>query len=124
MSLIQFVDLADSTRIGKPGLEIYKDISHVDKGITTLAVVIGALRAKAAGKNKFVPYRDSNVTRLLKNSLGGSCHNYMLCCIGPSFNNYDETLSTLRFADRVRGISNNAVTSGKGVEEYEKTEKK
>jgi len=53
---------------------------------------------------------------LLKNSLEGNCHTYLLCCIAPSFDNYFETLSTLRFGDRARAISNNPVIIDKGVE--------
>ena len=89
----------------------------IGKNLSSVGNVIHAIREKAAGKTKFVPYRDSNVTRVLQNALGGNCHTYLLCTITPGINSYDETLSTLRFGDRARKIFNNPIINEKSVEE-------
>lgn len=61
--------------------------------ITTLAEIEGG------NKNKKVPYRDSALTKLLANALGGNSKTIMICAISPAFDNYEESLSTLRYAD-------------------------
>ena len=61
------------------------------------------------GANKIVPYRDSNLTRILQNSLGGNSKTIMICAISPSASNYEESLGTLRYADRAKKIMNKAV---------------
>lgn len=65
---------------------------------------ISVLAEKAQGKAKgsIVPYRDSNLTRILQNALGGNSKTIMICAISPASMNYDETLSTLRYADRAK----------------------
>ena len=55
-----------------------------------------------------VPYRSSCLTRILQNSLGGNSKTIMICAVSPAFDNYEETLSTLRYADQVKKIKNNA----------------
>jgi len=79
--------------------------------LTTLGVVISVLAEKAGGKSagKIVPYRDSNLTRMLQNSLGGNAKTIMICALSPAGTNYEETLSTLRYADRAKKIVNKAV---------------
>jgi len=69
------------------------------------------LADKAAGKKKgeVVPFRDSSLTRILQNALGGNSKTIMICAISPAFLNYEETLSTLRYADSAKKIKNNAV---------------
>ena len=69
------------------------------------------LAEKSSGKaaNKIVPYRDSNLTRILQNSLGGNSKTIMICAISPSASNYEESLSTLRYADRAKKIVNKAI---------------
>uniref|UniRef100_A0A183EWL1 Kinesin motor domain-containing protein n=1 Tax=Gongylonema pulchrum TaxID=637853 RepID=A0A183EWL1_9BILA len=71
--------------------------------LSALGNVISAL---VDGKSKHIPYRDSKLTRLLQDSLGGNMKTIMLACISPSDNNYDETLSTLRYANRAKNIKN------------------
>jgi hypothetical protein len=72
--------------------------------------VISALAEKAMGKsNKVVPYRDSQLTRILQNALGGNSKTLMICAISPSDDNFEETLSTLRYADQAKKIKCNAV---------------
>ena len=72
---------------------------------------ISILAEKAVGKAKgqVVPYRDSNLTRILQNALGGNSKTIMICAISPSALNYEESMSTLRYADRAKKIQNKAV---------------
>ena len=63
------------------------------------------------GKNIVVPYRDSSLTRILQNALGGNSKTLMICAISPATDNYEETLSTLRYADQAKKIKNNAVVN-------------
>nr|XP_029503473.1 kinesin-like protein KIF13B [Oncorhynchus nerka] len=81
--------------------------------LSTLGLVISALADQGAGKNKtkFVPYRDSVLTWLLKDSLGGNSRTAMVATVSPAGDNYDETLSTLRYADRAKSIVNHAVVN-------------
>jgi len=60
-------------------------------------------------KNIIVPYRDSALTRILQNALGGNSKTLMICAISPATDNYEETLSTLRYADQAKKIKNNAI---------------
>lgn len=62
-----------------------------------------------ASKNVIVPYRESKLTRILENALGGNSKTIMICAISPALSNYEETLSTLRYADRAKQIKNKAV---------------
>jgi len=76
-----------------------------------LGNVISALADKAMGKGKgqVVPFRDSKLTQMLKNALGGNSKTIMICALSPASSNYEETLSTLRYADRAKKIKNKAV---------------
>ena len=78
-----------------------------------MGIVISSLADKAMGKSKgiVVPYRDSVLTRILQNALGGNSKTLMICALSPATNNYDETLSTLRYADQAKKIKNNAVVN-------------
>ena len=71
--------------------------------------VISILAENADGANKFVPYRNSSLTRILQNALGGNSQTVMICAISPASDNYEETLSTLRYADQAKKIQNKAV---------------
>lgn len=66
--------------------------------------VISILAENAEGANKFVPYRNSSLTRILQNALGGNSQTIMICAISPAEDNYEETLSTLRYADQAKKI--------------------
>ena len=76
-----------------------------------LGQCISVLAEKASGKKKdsVVPYRNSTLTRILQNALGGNSKTIMICAISPAFLNYEETLSTLRYADNAKKIQNKAV---------------
>ncbi|KGL88311.1 Kinesin-like KIF13B, partial [Charadrius vociferus] len=112
---LSLVDLAGSERATKTGAagDRLKEGSNINKSLTTLGLVISALADQAAGKNKnkFVPYRDSVLTWLLKDSLGGNSKTAMVATVSPAADNYDETLSTLRYADRAKNIVNHAVVN-------------
>ncbi|KAL7987188.1 hypothetical protein Chor_006107 [Crotalus horridus] len=97
----------------KAFLKITDSQPHHERSLTTLGLVISALADQAAGKNKnkFVPYRDSVLTWLLKDSLGGNSKTAMVATVSPAADNYDETLSTLRYADRAKNIVNHAVVN-------------
>lgn len=113
---ISLVDLAGSERAIKTGTvgDRLKEGSNINKSLTTLGLVISKLADQSSGKNrndKFVPYRDSVLTWLLKDNLGGNSKTVMLATISPSADNYEETLSTLRYADRAKRIVNHAVVN-------------
>jgi len=113
VSKMSLVDLAGSERAVKTGAvgERLKEGSNINKSLTTLGLVISKLADQASGKTKeqFVPYRDSVLTWLLKDNLGGNSKTVMVATISPAADNYEETLSTLRYADRAKRIVNHAV---------------
>ncbi|XP_078585444.1 kinesin-like protein KIF13A isoform X8 [Branchiostoma floridae x Branchiostoma japonicum] len=114
VSKVSLVDLAGSERAAKTGAagERLKEGSNINKSLSTLGLVISTLADQSAGKghkNKFVPYRDSVLTWLLKDNLGGNSKTAMIATISPALDNYEETLSTLRYADRAKRIVNHAV---------------
>jgi hypothetical protein len=107
VSRIRLVDLAGSERAdvsGTTGARL-REGSNINKSLTTLGRVIESL----VGGNSVVPYRDSVLTYLLKESLGGNSKTAMIACISPA--NYDETLSTLRYADSAKRITTRAVAN-------------
>lgn len=81
----------------------FKEAISINQSLTSLGNVISAL---VDGKSSHVPYRDSKLTRLLQDSLGGNTKTVMIANIGPADYNYDETLSTLRYASRAKNIQN------------------
>ncbi|XP_027230346.2 chromosome-associated kinesin KIF4-like isoform X2 [Penaeus vannamei] len=103
------VDLAGSERAKKTGAtgERFKEGVNINKGLLALGNVISALCED--GNRGHVPYRDSKLTRLLQDSLGGNSHTVMLACVSPADSNMEETLSTLRYADRARKIKNKPI---------------
>ncbi|XP_066936816.1 osmotic avoidance abnormal protein 3-like isoform X1 [Clytia hemisphaerica] len=102
---LNLVDLAGSERQAKTGAEgsRLKEATKINLSLSALGNVISAL---VDGKSKHIPYRDSKLTRLLQDSLGGNTKTLMVACISPADNNYDETLSTLRYANRAKNIKN------------------
>ena len=72
---------------------------------------LAAEKSKSKAKQKFVPYRDSTLTWLLKDSLGGNSKTIMIATVSPADDNYDESMSTLRYADRAKRIVNHAVVN-------------
>lgn len=115
-SIIHLIDLAGSERVGKTGLsnsDRLKEAGNINKSLHLLGLVIEILADKSIGKrkNEVVPYRSSCLTRILQNSLGGNSKTIMVCALSPAFDNYEETLSTLRYADQVKKIKNNATVN-------------
>ncbi|KAG0145092.1 hypothetical protein CROQUDRAFT_671993 [Cronartium quercuum f. sp. fusiforme G11] len=117
VSRISLVDLAGSERAnstGATGVRL-KEGAQINKSLTTLGKVISALATAGGGGGKkkkaeeHVPYRDSVLTWLLKDSLGGNSKTAMIAAISPA--DYDETLSTLRYADQAKKIKNKAVVN-------------
>eukprot|EP00057_Strongylocentrotus_purpuratus_P008261 XP_011662735.1 PREDICTED: kinesin-like protein KIF13A isoform X3 [Strongylocentrotus purpuratus] len=114
VSKISLVDLAGSERVHKTGSsgERLREGSNINKSLTTLGLVISHLADQSSGKkknNNFVPYRDSVLTWLLKECLGGNSKTVMVATVSPAADNYEESLSTLRYADRAKRIVNHAV---------------
>ncbi|KAK7073371.1 Kinesin-like protein kif16b [Halocaridina rubra] len=110
-SKIHLVDLAGSERADATGAtgQRLKEGAHINKSLVTLGSVISALAeqaVKTSGKTVFIPYRDSVLTWLLKDSLGGNSKTIMIATISPADVNYGETLSTLRYANRAKNIIN------------------
>eukprot|EP00930_Biecheleria_cincta_P049334 TRINITY_DN34555_c0_g1_i1.p1 TRINITY_DN34555_c0_g1~~TRINITY_DN34555_c0_g1_i1.p1 ORF type:complete len:824 (-),score=123.62 TRINITY_DN34555_c0_g1_i1:91-2562(-) len=115
VSMINLVDLAGSEKAGQTGAtgDRLKEGSAINKSLSALGNVIEKLAEKSSGKGKnvLVPYRDSKLTRLLQNALGGSSKTIMICALSPASSNYEETLSTLRYADRAKKIKNTATVN-------------
>ena len=113
LSMINLVDLAGSERSGSTGAtgDRLNEGCNINKSLLILGNVINCLADKAIGKNKNMlpPYRDSALTRILQNALGGNSKTVMICALSPASINYEETLSTLRYADRAKKIQNKAV---------------
>ncbi|XP_073726240.1 kinesin-like protein KIF1A isoform X21 [Misgurnus anguillicaudatus] len=120
VSKISLVDLAGSERADSTGAKgtRLKEGANINKSLTTLGKVISALAEVDSGINKnkkkkkvenFIPYRDSVLTWLLRENLGGNSRTAMVAALSPADINYDETLSTLRYADRAKQIRCNAV---------------
>lgn len=113
---ISLVDLAGSERAtstGATGARL-KEGAEINRSLSTLGRVIAALADLSSGKKKnasLVPYRDSVLTWLLKDSLGGNSMTAMIAAISPADINFDETLSTLRYADSAKRIKNHAVVN-------------
>ncbi|XP_044273043.1 kinesin-like protein KIF1C isoform X2 [Varanus komodoensis] len=114
VSKISLVDLAGSERAdssGAKGVRL-KEGANINKSLTTLGKVISALAEMQNNKKRrseFVPYRDSVLTWLLKENLGGNSRTAMIAALSPADINYEETLSTLRYADRTKQIRCNAI---------------
>ena len=115
LSKINLVDLAGSERANSTGATgaRLKEGCNINKSLLVLGNVINTLADKALGKKKDVlpPYRDSALTRILQNALGGNSKTVMICALAPASINYEETLSTLRYADRAKKIQNKAVVN-------------
>uniref|UniRef100_A0A8C5N3M5 Kinesin-like protein n=1 Tax=Gouania willdenowi TaxID=441366 RepID=A0A8C5N3M5_GOUWI len=102
---LNMVDLAGSERQSKTGAKgkRLKEAAKINLSLSALGNVISAL---VDGKSTHVPYRDSKLTRLLQDSLGGNARTVMIATVGPSHKNFGETLATLRYASRTKKIKN------------------
>uniref|UniRef100_A0A8D0L229 Kinesin family member 4A n=1 Tax=Sphenodon punctatus TaxID=8508 RepID=A0A8D0L229_SPHPU len=111
-SKLHLVDLAGSERQKKTKAEgdRLKEVININRGLLCLWNVISSLGDENK-KGSFVPYRDSKLTRLLQDSLGGNSHTLMIACVSPADSNLEETLNTLRYADRARKIKNKPVVN-------------
>jgi len=105
-----FVDLAGSERLKRTGAtgDRAKEGISINSGLLALGNVISALGDK---RDQFVPYRNSKLTRLLQDSLGGNSRTLMIACISPSDRDFIETLGTLRYANRAKNIRNKVVAN-------------
>ncbi|XP_078097446.1 kinesin-like protein kif7 [Mustelus asterias] len=113
-SKFHLVDLAGSERIVKTGNtgERLKESIQINSGLLALGNVISAL-GDPKRKSSHIPYRDSKITRILKDSLGGNAKTLMIACISPSSFNFDENLNSLNYAKRAQNIKNRAVINCK-----------
>ncbi|KAK7206158.1 P-loop containing nucleoside triphosphate hydrolase protein [Myxozyma melibiosi] len=122
---IRFVDLAGSERANSTGASgsRLREGSNINKSLTTLGRVINILSESALSskKKELVPYRDSTLTWLLKDSLGGNSKTAMIACVSPC--DYEETLSTLRYASRAKHIRTRAVVNQDIISAAERDQK-
>ncbi|XP_010277504.1 PREDICTED: kinesin-like protein KIN-4C isoform X2 [Nelumbo nucifera] len=111
---LHLVDLAGSERAKRTGADglRFKEGIHINKGLLALGNVISALGDdKKRKEGGHVPYRDSKLTRLLQDSLGGNSKTVMIACVSPADTNAEETLNTLKYANRARNIQNKAIVN-------------
>ncbi len=100
--MLNLVDLAGSERLKKSesqGVRL-KEALHINTSLTALGKVVMALDATNEKQDQHVPFRDSKLTRVLQNSLGGNSFTSVIATIHPNSNYYEECLSTLQFANR------------------------
>jgi hypothetical protein len=107
---ISFVDLAGSERLkeSKSQGSMIKETGNINKSLFTLGKVISSLTDKKLNK-QYIPYRDSKLTMLLMDSIGGTSKTLMIACVSPSNVYADETISTLNYASRAMNIKNKPV---------------
>jgi len=107
-----FVDLAGSERLKRTGAtgKRAKEGIDINSGLLALGNVISAL-GDASKRALHVPYRDSKLTRVLQDSLGGNSRTLMIACVSPADRDFVETLNTLRYANRTRNIKNTVVVN-------------
>ncbi|XP_053160014.1 kinesin-like protein KIF27 isoform X2 [Hemicordylus capensis] len=111
-SKFHFVDLAGSERVTKTGNtgERFKESIQINSGLLALGNVISAL-GDPKRKSAHVPYRDAKITRILKDSLGGNAKTVMITCISPSSSDFDESLNSIKYANRAKNIRNKPVVN-------------
>ena len=105
---LNLVDLAGSERVNVTGAtgKRLEESKSINQSLSALGNVIGALTQP---KNRtHIPYRDSKLTRILEDSLGGNCKTTMIAMISPSYDSFNESLSTLKFATRAKKVKNEA----------------
>jgi Kinesin motor domain len=116
-SKLRLVDLAGSERLKRTGAEglRLKESVKINSGLLALGNVISILGDDKPGeqgdKQTHVPYRDSKLTRLLQDSLGGNSQTLMLACVSPLFDDVDETINTMKYANRARKIKNKPIVN-------------
>ncbi|KAJ3295972.1 Kinesin-like protein kif3a [Rhizoclosmatium sp. JEL0117] len=112
-SKIHLIDLAGSERADSTGAtgDRLKEGAQINQSLSALGNVISALTSPGNAAKKHIPYRDSKLTYLLSDSLGGNALTLMITCCSPAPRNYSESVSTLRFAERVKKVVNKAVVN-------------
>ena len=110
VSKLHLVDLAGSERVGKTGVDgvLLREARYINQSLHFLEHVIVTLEQKSRGENVFVPYRNSFMTLVLRDSLGGNCKTSMIATASAEEGDLEESVSTCRFAQRVAGIKNEA----------------
>lgn len=126
-SKFHLVDLAGSERAKRTGAVAgrFKESVSINQGLLALGNVISALgddkrRIGTAGGTVHVPYRDSKLTRLLQDSLGGNARTLMIACVSPASVNFEETLNTLKYANRAKNIKNKPIVNDRVASEEER----
>ena len=119
-SKLHFVDLAGSERLKKTLAQgdRQKEGISINQGLLSLGNVISAL-GDTSRKPTHVPYRDSKLTRLLQDSLGGTCSTLMVACVSPDDSNFYETQNTLMYANRARNIKNRVISNAEEMQPEE-----
>lgn len=126
VSRVNLVDLAGSERLKKSGAQgqQLKEAAGINQSLSTLKKVIDALVQNSTEKNTkkhvLVPYRESALTQLLSHSLGGNSKTTMIACVSPHYDNQEETLLTLRYANRAKGIVNHVKSNENNAARQEK----
>ena len=110
VSKFHMVDLADSERKNKTKAkgDRLKEGININMGLLILGNLISVLGGENRGSNSQIPYR---LTRFIQDSLGGNSHTLMIACVSPADSNLEETISTLRYADRARKIKNKPIVN-------------
>ena len=112
---MHFVDLAGSERLKKTGAvgNTMKEGININMGLLSLGNVISALTepGKNGAAKKHIPYRDSKLTRILQDSLGGNSNTLMVACVSPAESNFEESLNSLKYASRARRIKNKPIVN-------------
>ncbi|NWH73659.1 KIF27 protein, partial [Piaya cayana] len=117
-SKFRFVDLAGSERVAKTGStgEHFREAIQINSGLFALGNVITAL-GDPKRRSVHIPYRDAKITRILKDSLGGNAKTVMITCISPSSSDFDESLNSLKYANRAKNIRNKPVINYNPVQD-------
>ena len=116
---LSFIDLAGSERAAKTGNRGLRMIegANINKSLLALGNCINMLHENnSKGQSNYIPFRDSKLTRLLKDSLGGNCRTVMIANIAPSSSNYEDTHNTLKYANRAKNIKTNVQRNVLNVE--------
>ena len=116
---LSLIDLAGSERAAKTGNRGIRMIegANINKSLLALANCINMLHENhSKGQSNYIPFRDSKLTRLLKDSLGGNCRTVMIANIAPSSSNYEDTHNTLKYANRAKNIKTNVQRNVLNVE--------